>query len=125
APTPDQTERLRRRHLVDQLAARRQPLDDAQTPVHARLIGDRRTQDVRTGFDLSAKLHERSHQRSSSPGPVPVPLALYSSSLRYSVLRSSPSRWAARVLLPPSAASTRLMYSRSSSPSVSPRATAA
>ncbi len=64
----------------------------------------------------------RSSPALGSPGGV-VPAA-YSSSFRVSVLRSSPSRCAARVLLPLSAASTRLMYSRSSSSSVSPRATA-
>ena len=58
------------------------------------------------------------------PARRPGRAAAYSSSLRYRVLRSSPSRWAARVLLPPSASSTRWMYSRSSSSSVSPWASA-
>ena len=52
---PHQAERLRGRHLVDQLAARGQPLDDAQPPVDARLVRDRRPHHVGARFDSSGE----------------------------------------------------------------------
>ena len=129
--SPDEVERLRRRQLVNQLAAGGEVLDDPEPPEHAGLARDRRSQEVEPRLGTRLQAHERTAQpvgRSAHDGgsfwpsppspPVPPPLDEYSSSLRYSVLRSSPSRCAARVLLPPSAASTRRMYSRSSSSSV-------
>ena len=119
---------------MDQLGPRRQVLDDAQAPVNAGLAGGRRAQQLlrRLGVCLQAdqrRFRSLMFRLGRPPSPSPSPAASCRRRTRRACDRAScdrgPSRCAARVLLPPSAASTRSMYSRSSSASVSPRATAA